>query len=293
MEEIDALLSDCQTLGIGKGDSSKMKIGLKAAQLAVDDAIALEKSAWSVHQAEKIHSMRFNPKEVWESVCVLSGVDTSNNDLPTIMQMRLPNWELENTDAENSSVFGPHFHRFFNNHRPIDWPMLDKIKQREVMYKLDHPISWDEIKKATTKLANEKAPGLNGVPPNAFKALDDANLSWLLLFYNQFWHSQDEFYKWNEGQVVTVPKKGNTYDPNKWRGGNPNGHRQQDLQQYHVWTTIQDNQQTRREMPIWIHTWSWMPRWHIHNQDTSTYKTQPQPSNMGGIHRPSQGLKHL
>ena len=63
--------------------------------------------------------------------------------------------------------------------------MLDRIKQREVMDKLDHPISWDEIKKATTKLANEKEPELNGVPPNALKALDDENLSWILLFYNQ------------------------------------------------------------------------------------------------------------
>ena len=54
------------------------------------------------------------------------------------------------------------------------------------MDKLDQPISRDEIKKSTTKLANDKEPGLNSVPPNAFKALDDANLSWLLLFYNQF-----------------------------------------------------------------------------------------------------------
>ena len=27
--------------------------------------------------------------------------------------------------------------------------------------------------KATKKLAKDKAPGLNSVPPNAFKALDD------------------------------------------------------------------------------------------------------------------------
>ena len=53
------------------------------------------------------------------------------------------------------------------------------------MEELDHPISWDEIKKITTKLANKKGPGLNGVPTDAFKALDDVNISWLMLFYNQ------------------------------------------------------------------------------------------------------------
>ena len=75
--------------------------------------------------------------------------------------------------------------------------------------------------------------------------------------------------------------------------GHPNGHRQQDIQQYHVWKTIQDNQQMRREMPIWIHSWSCMPRCHTHDQDNSTYETQPQPSNMGGIRRTIQGLWQL
>ena len=91
--------------------------------------------------------------------------------------MRLSHGELATTDAENASVFGPHFHRVFNNHRPIDWTVLYNINQREVMEKLYQPISWYEIKKATTKLAKNKSPGLNGVPPNAFKALDDAKLS--------------------------------------------------------------------------------------------------------------------
>ena len=73
--------------------------------------------------------------------------------------------------------------------------------------KIDHPISWDEIKKAITKLENNKATRLNGVPPNAFKSLDDANLFWILLFYNQFWHIQPDFDEWHRGQVVPVPQK--------------------------------------------------------------------------------------
>ena len=86
------------------------------------------------------------------------------------------------------------------------------------MDELDQPISWDKIKKATTKLANDKSLGINSVPTNAFKALNDTKLSWILLFYNQFWHSRADFDKWHEGQVVSVPKKGDTTDPEKWRG---------------------------------------------------------------------------
>ena len=125
--------------------------------------------------------------------------------------MGLTNGELATTDAENSFVFGPHFHRVFKYCRLIDWPVLDKIKQVEVMEKLYHHISWHEINKATNKLANDKETGLNCVPPNAFKALDNLNLSWLLLFYNQLWHRQADFDEWQKGQVVPVPKKGDTY----------------------------------------------------------------------------------
>ena len=70
-------------------------------------------------------------------------------------------------DAENASVFCPHFHRVFINHRSIDWPVLDNIKQRDVLEKLDHPISCNNINKTTTKLANNKAIWLNDIPPNS------------------------------------------------------------------------------------------------------------------------------
>ena len=65
----------------------------------MDDTIALEKAAWSAHQAEKIHSMRFNPKDAWESVRVLYGGDISHHASPTVMRMRLTNRELVKTDA--------------------------------------------------------------------------------------------------------------------------------------------------------------------------------------------------
>ena len=123
------------------------------------------------------------------------------------MRMQLPNRELATTDAENASVFSPHLHRVFNNQSPIDLTVLEKIKQREVVEELDKPISWSEIKKAIKMWANKKAPGLNDVLTNAFKALNDANLFWIMLLYNQFWHSQDELDKWNEVQLVHVLKK--------------------------------------------------------------------------------------
>ena len=63
--------------------------------------------------------------------------------------------------------------------------MLYNKKQIYVMEELYPPNSWYKIKKSTTKLENDKEPGLNGVLTNTFKALKNENLTWLLIFYNQ------------------------------------------------------------------------------------------------------------
>ena len=112
----------------------------------------------------------------------------------------------------------PHFEKVYTDHRPIDWKVLLDIEQRTTSRELDASISWVELRKAIAKLANGKSPGLNDVPPDAFKALTDGNLRTLLAFLNSFWDNEVDFAEWHEGQVIPVPKSGNLSDPNKWRG---------------------------------------------------------------------------
>ena len=94
--------------------------------------------------------------------------------------------------------------------------MINNIKQRQTMHELNKPIAWAELKTEIAKLANDKAPGLNKVLPNAFKSLSNANLAHLLTFFNQHWEGEADFAEWNEGQIVPVPKSGDLSDPNKW-----------------------------------------------------------------------------
>ena len=195
-----------------------LKIQLQLAQDVVTDNIALAKAAWSLHQAAKIHEMRFNPKLAWESVKVLAGGEESHRKAPTVMRLKLPSAKLATTDAENASIMDPHFEKVYTNHREIDWPVLLGIEQRSTLWELDASISWEELRKAIVKLANEKSPELNDIPPDAFKALTDENLRTLLAFLNSFWDDEVNFDEWHEGQMVPVPKSGNLSDPNKWRG---------------------------------------------------------------------------
>ena len=153
------------------------------AQNVVNDHISLAKAAWSTHQAKIIHSMRFTPREAWESVKILAGGMTSHHEKPTVMRLRLTNGELAANDAENASVMGPHIEKVYRNQRPVDWSALQGLLQRTSMLKPDNLISWEEVKLAVSKSSNGKSLGLNDVPPDAFKALDNQNLLTLLDFF--------------------------------------------------------------------------------------------------------------
>ncbi len=69
-----------------------------------------------------------------------------------------------------------------------------------------------------TKLKNAKAPGLTGVPPEAFKAMSPANLQHVYKHVNDFFLRNADHEQWYCSQCVPVLKSGNLSDPNKWQG---------------------------------------------------------------------------
>ena len=130
--------------------------------------------------------MRFTPKYEWESGKILAGGMTSYHEKPTLIRLKLANGELATTDAENASVMGPHLEKFYRNHLLVDWSVLHELPQQHFMLDLDTLISWKELKQAVTKLSNGKSPGLNDVPPDSFKALDEQNLLTLMNFLKSY-----------------------------------------------------------------------------------------------------------
>ena len=125
---------------------------------------------------------------------------------------------LASTDAKNASVLGPHFEKVFVTDRPVTWNVVHDIELRDTVDGINGPIEWDELKAAVRSLANGKSPGLNDVPPDAFKALSNQNLDLLHGFLNAYWRGEIDFSEWHEGRLIQVPKSGDLSDPNKWRG---------------------------------------------------------------------------
>ena len=61
------------------------------------------------------------------------------------------------------------------------------------MYELDiHPLCTEFII-AIQELTNEKAPGLNGIPLNAFKSMSEENLRHHFDFITEFWEDKVYF----------------------------------------------------------------------------------------------------
>ena len=138
--------------------------------------MSVVKTRWSCHLAEETHNMPFDPKEAWASIGRLTGGESSHHTSPKVIQMRLPSGNLTENDEENVSVFANHFKKVLNNHKPTDTTVINEIHLREFMEELDNPPFWTEYICAIQELTNNKSPGLNGVPPHAFKSMSEENL---------------------------------------------------------------------------------------------------------------------
>jgi hypothetical protein len=138
------------------------------------DLVELAKARWYKGVCGKIHKMHMDPRLAWEKIRILTGGETAHHTTNVNMSMRLINGELASNAKENMSVFGAHFHKVLNNNRPVDQTVLDLLEQKSCMTSIDNPIrfAFAEVKRAINKLKKGKAPGLNGIPPEALKAMD-------------------------------------------------------------------------------------------------------------------------
>jgi hypothetical protein len=164
--------------------------------------------------------MRFNPHVAWDNdnITLLASGETAHHKTNINMAMKLDNGDLASNAKENMSIFSMHFHKVLNNHRPVDDSVLELFPQKPCLTKTDTPITFREVKCAITKLKKGKAPGLNGIPPEALKAMDNAQKQTIHKHILDFFEGNTDHKAWKRSQCVPVPKKGNLSDPNKWCG---------------------------------------------------------------------------
>jgi hypothetical protein len=197
---------------------STMQADLKRLNRHIPISVSNTKAKWYAQLCLKIHNMPFNPRVAWEHICLLAKGETAHHQKNSHMAMWLPDETRATNSSENMSVFGPHFTKVFNNHRPVDPTILQHIPQCHTLWELNDPNTWEEFCCAVCKLKNVKAAGLTGVPPEAFKAMSPANSQHVYEYVNQFFMRETDYEQWHRSQCVPVPKSGDLSDPNKWQG---------------------------------------------------------------------------
>jgi hypothetical protein len=155
--------------GLSPNKEAEIKAQLKVINKCNHDLVELAKACWYKGICEKVHKMRMDPRLAWENIRILTGGETAHHKTNLNMSMHLATGKLASNAKENMSVFGVHFDKVLNNHRPVNHSVLDLLKQKPCMTLIDNPITFSEVKQAINKLKKGKLPGLNRIPPKHSK----------------------------------------------------------------------------------------------------------------------------
>ena len=74
--------------------------------------------------------------------------------------------------------------------------------------KLDLPISFDKVDAAINKLKNGKSPGLNSIPPEAYKTMNRRRHCRIHRYVAAFFKGDVNSLGWHQSQCIPVQKKG-------------------------------------------------------------------------------------
>ena len=97
------------------------------------------------------------------------GGDSGHHIKPKTMAMMMENGKLSTNNKGHMSVFDPCVDKFLNAESTTYALTAEYIKQQEGCPNLDKDLERAKLLRVMRALKNDKAPGLNSVPPNAFK----------------------------------------------------------------------------------------------------------------------------
>jgi len=199
-------------------DLQKTKLEQALAHKLRNIAVREAKSIYMSHIAEKISTLTGeNTRTMWEAVKDCKLGHEINYLRPQNMSLTLADGARATNDKENMSVMQAHCQKLFNNRKEVSPDALDHITQREVEPSLDDPITWKEFTRAINGLKNNKSPGENEIPAEAFKAMNNDHRNRVFSFINSFWNNTSDFPEWHTGRGVPVQKVPHPTTPNQYR----------------------------------------------------------------------------
>jgi len=134
----------------------------KSKELWLSNMFSLINNGWNTRQ----HSQR----DIWK---LIKTVETGTNTIKkeTIMKLAMVNGDLTSNYVELKQTLNSYMSKVFSNEGVYDQSVLNKIPLRPEQRCLNQKPTQDEIKKAISTRANNKAPGEDGCPAELYKAM--------------------------------------------------------------------------------------------------------------------------
>ena len=111
------------------------------------------------------------------------------------------------TDEEKFEMLSTHFEKLFNSDVNIDWSILSEIKQKPVFKIIDTTLQFNEFSCTINKLTLHRTVDENSISPNAIKALDKKNRTFLFEIYSDVFENKVDIEEWQIGVLKILPKK--------------------------------------------------------------------------------------
>ena len=180
------------------------------------------KRTWQNYLAAKCQRENFkdDPKAAWDIIFEIIEGFNAHHHKYNPKNFANARGKIAMSKPENAEILKKHFHEVFNRSTMIDETIIDEILQRPTANHLDNAPSVIEVKAAVKKMKNNKSPGISGATTDMFKNLPEEGYDLLTSFIQQFWENNEcDFNQWHLTKLTMLYKgKGNTHDPNNWRG---------------------------------------------------------------------------
>ena len=146
---------------------------LKKARKILNNAKIIAKKTWLAEKIIEMTEINTNPKDAWKATYEIANGMYGHHKKATTMKMKKADGTMAKNNMENAKVFEDHFKKLFNNTTGTNYDpeILAELTGIETDPTLDKTPTRAEIKKAIAKIANEKAPGPNGITTEVYKNL--------------------------------------------------------------------------------------------------------------------------
>lgn len=96
--------------------------------------------------------------------------------------------------------------------------IVKEISEENYFSKLDYVISQDEVMSIIKILKNGKSPGIDGITYEMIKSASPKMVKLITKLFNNILCYSIFPTQWKEGYIVPIPKQGDKYDPDNYRG---------------------------------------------------------------------------